>query len=152
MNSLISLFELLSWPFTSGFQPLLRKPLLLYEIFYFLTTGVSNNALYYKRPSLESRELKLHSKQLVKKIILWNLITLIQFIWRFLKYTQPLGNTANDDTTCDVYIFNYSGGSNSDHSKTESIWKRDVSKFGFLMVRYSNGPDHSKSEHSKWLL
>ena len=67
MNSLISLCELLFWPFTSGFQPLRRKPLLLYEIFYFLTTGVSNNALYYNRPSLESRELKLHSKQLLKE-------------------------------------------------------------------------------------
>ena len=66
----------------------------------------------------------------------------------------------------------YSGGSNSEHSKTKSIRKPNVSKFGFRMVtvqngghfeqngghfeqngghfvRFSNGSDHSKTEPFK---
>ena len=33
----------------------------------------------------------------------------------------------------------YSGGSNSEHSNTESIRKPNVSKFGFRMVEKQNG-------------
>ena len=43
--------------------------------------------------------------------------------------------------------YNYSGGSNSERSKTESIRKLNVLKFGFRMV-YSNRMDHLKTEHS----
>ena len=38
-------------------------------------------------------------------------------------------------------IFEYSGGSNTERSKTESIQKPYVSKFGFRMVWFSNGWD-----------
>ena len=67
---------------------------------------------------------------------------------------------------------NYSGGSNTERSKTKSIRKTNVSKFGFqmvkkmgslgrfiywnnffkrprlAMVRFLNGPDHSKMEQN----
>ena len=40
-----------------------------------------------------------------------------------------------------IWITNYSGGSNSD----EFIQKRNVSKFGFWMVWYSNGPFENRA-------
>ena len=45
-----------------------------------------------------------------------------------------------------IQKYNYSGGSNSERSNSESMQKRNVLKFGFRMV------DHLNTEHSKWPL
>ena len=82
----------------------------------------------------------------------------------FLTTTQFPGNTPRSSSTTKIelgpsLITKYSQGSNTERSKTESIQKPNVSKFGFRMVRFSNvwnhihlwsihsyGTDHSKTE------
>ena len=62
---------------------------------------------------------------------------------------------ARINTGYSIQIQNYSRGSNSERSNTESIQKRNISKFWFRMVLFWNGQglaidiygtDHSKSE------
>ena len=74
----------------------------------------------------------------------------------YLYQTQfAIAQSKSKQIMWDLETLKYSGGSNSEHSNTESIRKPKVSKFSFQMVRkqngghfvlFSNGLYHSKTE------